>query len=152
MTHRHFISIILILFFNTDQAFACDCLESGTVKTELKRTSLVALVRSIAQDTVEFVDQYGRKDFKWEYKFLVIRKYKGDTTSDTITVSTPYGETACGLFFKINQEYILYGHQWKVIKQKAVRLPDNTFETTSCTRTKAFDAKEEEAIKVTLKE
>lgn len=152
MTHRHFISVILVLFFSTVQTFACDCLESGTVKTEVKRSGLVAVVRTIVQDTIEFVDQYGRKDFKWEYKFLVIRKYKGDITSDTISVSTPYGETACGLFFKLNQEYILYGHQWKVIKQKAMRLPDNTFETTSCTRTRAVDAKEEEAIKAALKE
>lgn len=111
MNLKYLILIILVHFCTIDKTIACDCLESGTVKTEAKRSNLVALVRTISQDTIKFINQYHRIDYKLEYRFLVIRKYKREIVSDTIIVSTPYGETACGFHFKINQKYILYGYE-----------------------------------------
>lgn len=143
---------LTFILLNINKFIACDCLESGDVKTEVKRASLVAVVKTISQDTIKFTNEYGSIDYNWEYKFLVVRKYKGKITSDTIIVSTPYGETACGFFFKINHEYILYGTKWAKVKQKAVLLPDNHFKTTICTRTKEVEPDEEAAIKAASKE
>jgi hypothetical protein len=145
-------TIVLVLVCSCGQTRACDCLATGSVKTEVRRSNLVAVVRTIAQDTVKFTNHYGRSDYKWEYTFLVIRKYKGDISSDTIHVSTPYGETACGFFFKINQEYMLYGYNSMLVRQKVVKLPENNFKTSSCSRTKGVDAQEEAAIITALKE
>lgn len=149
---RTLIFFTLLVLLNIPQTFACDCLDAGGVTSEVKRNSIVAVVRTISQDTVQFTDEFGHIDYKWEYKFVVLRKYKGQTTSDTIFVSSPYGETACGFFFKINHEYILYGTRWTSVKRKPVQLPDNHFTTTICTRTKAIDLKEEAAIKAATKE
>jgi len=153
MKNSIYFLIFFLLSFST--VIGCDCLEPGSVKTELKRASAVMLAKVLSHDTVptdttiSFMAGHGY----WRFKVLLKEKYTGSFSSDTITIMTPIDERSCGIQFKIGQDYIIYGSAWTKSKKtgKPIKLLENVFWTSNCSRTKEFDKFEHDEIKKTLR-
>lgn len=74
---------------------------------------------------------------------LVTNKYKLEELTDTLEIYTIWGETVCGVNFKLNQAYIVYGF---------FRVDDEikegiSFWTNLCTRTQEFGKKESKMLR-----
>lgn len=133
-------------------ALGCDCIDPGSVKTEVKAYALVITAKALSKTPVGSAEQKRQLWSEVKFRFLVTRKFKGNITSDTITIITPESESACGVEFEIGKEYIIYASSRAMDQQtrKPYQLPQNEFKTTLCSRTKELNPFEVEEIRKAL--
>lgn len=124
---------------------ACTCVGESTVKGELKANDLVVVGRVIDQEKVSIEDStwllgrdsVGRNRYfvfqKMHYRIVVTEKFKGEYTSDTLTIVTGLGGGDCGYRMIVGQSYIVYGY--KRISERGNRKATNIYETSICSRT-----------------
>lgn len=119
--------IVILLLACSGKAFACSCIEPGSVEEEMKRVDVVFAGTVISKKIVG--------DFQVEYWFKVEAVYKGVTTVKNVKVTTGIGGGDCGYNFTKGERYIVYG--W--VEGKAI-------DTNICTRTKNYDIDEEKEL------
>ncbi len=130
-------NVFLIFVFTLttifNEALSCSCGPKHSVKKEIESSEAVIVGQVISKDLTQQTEA--------RYKILVTVKYKGQLTSDTITIVTGIGGGDCGYIFETGKLYIIYA-----LKSGSVN-SENTFSTNSCMRTMRYDEKEIESIK-----
>lgn len=123
---------------------ACTCIGESTVKSELKSHDLVVVGRVIAKERVSEEDStwlLGRDSTgdnrffvfqKMHYQLVVTEKFKGEYTSDTLTIVTGLGGGDCGYWMIVGQSYVIYGRKRE--SERGGRNPTNIYETSICSR------------------
>ena len=140
--------LLLILYFIVvNSALACSCAkidttEAALVEKELKYSDYITKGVVIKKDTAYYTSFEGGErvtDSKIGYaRYLVTLKIssyfvsKGELTSDTILIETPISSAACGYYFLLGYEYIVYGRATKTdtSENKWIKI-----KTDMCTRT-----------------
>jgi hypothetical protein len=177
-----FTSILTVLFLGlSGQIYACQCASTGTIKESLASADGVIYGKVIERELVSFaetlkpdkansirdkIENEKRSANSFDYKQIVkidiqvIEIFKGEITSDTVTIFTPEGGPSCGFSFELNKEYIIYGkiksHTYSFFLNEPEKLDniekENCYWTNRCTRTTAFNEAELEGLKVLKKE
>ncbi len=127
--------MIIVFLLNSflNEALSCSCGPKHSVKKEIEYSEAVILGQVISKDLTQPTEA--------RYKILVTVKYKGQLSSDTITIVTGVGGGDCGYVFEIGKLYIIYAFKPGSVSSK------NIFSTNACTRTMRYDEKEIESIK-----
>ncbi|MBO9703144.1 MAG: TonB family protein [Sporocytophaga sp.] len=132
---------ILILSIVSSEILACNCVETNTVKDEIKNSDAILVGRIIERDPVELYDSIPALKFK----LVVDAFYKGQLTNDTVLIFTGANSVACGYEFEKGFKYIIYANNHKVKelnKKQENFAPKNIFYTTNCSRTRLHDMTE----------
>ena len=138
----------------TTKVYACDCKEEKSVKEEFKLSKSVISGRVISREEVVVTDKTIEKSTEnsrngrliVKYTFLISEKYKGEFSSDTISVYTGIGERDCGVQFEIGENYIVYGIDG-IYNDRIFTNKENSLWTINCLRTRKYEKKEIEQIK-----
>jgi len=168
MTMKTFFIIILFQLWTTT-VFCCSCEGESTVKESIDGSNIVVSAVVISQTITDDLKQFAiiqgdTTDFMYKLlkypsrvvKLKTITLYKGQVSSDTITIITPPHGASCGVYFEIGKQYIIYGTTQDEINhsQKFVRKStnNNIYWTNSCTRTTpSYKDEEAEILKLTKK-
>ena len=165
MTIKHISIISFFVLLQTMNSVACDCFKTKSVKESIKQADMVVSAKVISKqmwyyDNIQDTGLYTTNaspgnniERQSRYKVAIVEWFKGNSTSNTITITTPYDDSACGFDFKIGESYIIYGssnitvgEDWKTGDYKHKKLRD-IFETNACTRTVPTSKKEIAEIK-----
>lgn len=153
------ILIIIILFIAfTTKVYACDCKGKKSVKEEFKLSKSVISGRVISREEVVVTDTTIEKSTKnsrngrliVKYTFLISEKYKGEFSSNTITIYTGIGESDCGFQFELGGNYIVYGIDG-IYNDRIFTDKESSLWTINCLRTRKYEKKEIEQIKIESK-
>ena len=150
--------MILTIFILTSisrQLLACNCQGERTVQEEMKYADAVLLGTVISKELTTQTDSAIIKAMTTgsslmptlaKYSLLVEYVYKGQITSDTITIFTGLGGGDCGVRFEIGKRYIVYGKSETYFGElfSEFQFPKgvNIFWTHTCMRTNLFRQKE----------
>lgn len=165
-----FKTIICILLFQLSATtlICCECEGESTVKSSFEGSdivvSAVVISQTVTSDLNKFTTIEGDttiafyKFFKYPsrvVKLKITNLFKGQVSSDTITIITPPNGAGCGVYFETGKQYIIYGtiidevYFTDKFKRKST---NNTYWTHSCTRTMPwYQNEEDEIIKLTKK-
>jgi hypothetical protein len=155
------IAAVMIVSCN---CFACDCKGNSILSKSIKTANVIfsgtVISTSVTTnyDSLEIVaaSNLEASDINWRevpsavIKIKVQKVYRGKATSDTITVITPAEVSGCGYSFKLNKKYIVYAYSsfnfggTAIVRSK--RLKKSKLFTHLCTRTQAWNSKEENEI------
>jgi len=161
MTKTLFIFTLLLTW--TSKISACTCKGESTVKGSVDNSELVVSATVISQTVTADLSKYiiiqgDTTNYKYKlYKFssrvvkLKVNKlFKGQLTSDTLTIITPPNSAGCGVYFEAGKKYIIYGSTTdevtrsnNLVRQSADK---NTYWTNKCTRTNHWCEGEETEI------
>ncbi|MBB6237126.1 hypothetical protein HDC90_001744 [Pedobacter sp. AK013] len=162
--------IILFLCLINIPAIACSCYElttkeaisnarivfKGKVISKVLTHDLSALSTIKTSDTTNINYLMTQRLLMAVIKIKINKRYKGKTTSDTVTVITPNNGASCGFNFIIGNEYIVYATNYDATFRSSKferRSKDiNTYWTNLCSRTMLSDQSEENQIKKILRE
>lgn len=155
---------IILMFVGIVNSFACSCEGESNVSESLAYSDVVfsGQVISISVNTnydslgVVLTGDSSKMMYNWrEYptyvvKFKVDRIFKGEITTDTITILTPPSGAACGYRFKFGEKYIVYSTLYDELLStnnlKRRTFDNKTFWTHLCTRTQIWNVTEENEI------
>lgn len=167
MTTRHHKNIILTIFLilvGIINSFACRCEGGGTVAGGVKYADIVFSGQVISRTLTTNYDSLGivatgdtgKINFNWRefptavIKIKVDRIFKGQMVSDTLTILTPPYGASCGYRFQVGEKYIVYAtivdEMLMTNKLKRRTFDNKTFWTHQCTRTRNWNAIEENEI------
>lgn len=150
------------LYFLTITSWACSCAGKPDLKKSIEGSAIVVsavvLSETIEADLQQFsVIEGDTNDIDYKFnnypskvvRLKVTKVFKGQVSSDTITVITAPDGAACGVHFQTGKQYIIYG-QAEVnasanAKRKAIN--NNVYWTHLCTRTGQWKKEEESEIK-----
>ncbi len=154
----------LIFGLTSKTALACSCVGQNTVKDEYRSSDIVISGQVISTTKEYFPDSASIKEMvalgipadkldkrlNGHYLTKVLIKvetvFKGQTTSDTLTIYTGMGGGDCGFRFKIDQKYIVYGDTKSPFggssKDKNFPNGQNVCWTNICTRTQEHNQTE----------
>jgi hypothetical protein len=139
------------------------------VKGNVEGSNLVVSATVISQTLTADLSNYviiqgDTADFEYKFfkypsrvvKLKVTKLFKGQMTSDTLTIITPPNGAACGVHFEIGKQYIIYGTTEDEINRSnnLVRKSanNNIYWTHQCSRTGPWHLDEEtEILKLTKK-
>ncbi|QNK78306.1 hypothetical protein H7F37_04255 [Winogradskyella sp. PAMC22761] len=153
---KNSILIIIMLFTAfTTKVYACDCKGEKSVKEEFKLSKSVVSGRVISREEVVVTKETIEKSTKdsrngrliVKYTFLISEKYKGEFSSNTITIYTGIGERDCGVQFEIGENYIVYGIDG-IYNDRIFTDKESSLWTINCLRTRKYEKKEIEQIKI----
>ena len=145
MKKTFFLSTIL-LFISVSQIYACSCAESS-IKKAFRNSDIIftgkvvdinekIMTDSIPLDNGEF---YSREYKHVEFKFKIISLIKGEKLTEFITVTTSGNEAACGNYFDLHSEHLVYSY--------LDNFNSESYLTTSiCTRTKELNRTDKKEI------
>jgi hypothetical protein len=152
------ITTILTIFILTsisEQLFACSCQGERTVQEEVKYADAVFVGTVISKELTMKTDSAIMRAMTTgnspmptvaKYSLLVEYIYKGEITSDTITIFTGLGGGDCGVRFEIGEKYIVYGKSETYFGGlfSEFQFPKgvNIFWTHTCMRTNLFRQEE----------
>ena len=139
----------------TTEVYACDCKGEKSVKEEFILSKSVISGRVISREEVIVTDKTIEKSTKnsrngkliLKYTFLISEKYKGEFSTDTIAIYTGIGESDCGVQFEIGENYIVYGIDG-IYKDRIFTDKESSLWTINCLRTRKYEKKEIELIKI----
>ena len=165
-----YLATIFILQFCTTAILSCNCgNEISTVKDNINYSDIVVsgivLSQTVTADLKAFAtvvgdtNDYHYKLTKYPLKIVrlkIVTLFKGQVSSDTLTIITAVNGAGCGVRFEIGKHYIIYGTNKDsfIRSDKLIRksLNNNVYWTHSCTRTAPWYCDEEsEIIKQTKK-
>lgn len=163
---KKFLTILGILLFGltSNTVFACSCIGESTVEGAYKSSDIV-ISGQVISTTEEYLpdsasikemialgipaDKLDKRLNGYYLKNVLIkvdRVFKGQTTSDTLTIYTGMGGGDCGYRFKAGQKYIIYGDTKSYLADfsKNQDLPKgrNIYWTNICTRTQEHNRNE----------
>ncbi|AFM04558.1 hypothetical protein Fleli_2179 [Bernardetia litoralis DSM 6794] len=153
---KNSILIIIVLFTAfSSKVYACDCKGEKLVKEEFELSKSVISGRVISREEVIVTDTTIEKNTEnirngrliVKYTFLISEKYKGKFSSDTIAIYTGIGERDCGVQFEIGENYIVYGIDG-IYKDRVFTDKESSLWTINCLRTRKYNKKEIEQIKI----
>ena len=148
-----YLAIIFILQFYSTTILSCNCgNEFPTVKDNIKYSdivvSAVVLSQTVTSDFSSFAtiegdtNDYHYKLTKYPLKIVRLKittLFKGQVSSDTLTIFTAINGAGCGVRFEIGKQYIIYGTNRDsfIRSDKLFRksLNNNVYWTHSCTLT-----------------
>ncbi|MCW8897355.1 MAG: hypothetical protein OQJ96_08055 [Flavobacteriales bacterium] len=160
------VTILGILFFDltSQKATACSCVGESTVKGEYKSADIVVTGQIISIETEWFIDSTRIKEMielgfsadsldkkltNYYLKKVLVKVdniYKGNTTTDTLTIYTGMGGGDCGFRFKEGQSYVIYGDIKSYFgdfnKEQEFPKGQDLYWTNICTRTQEYNRKE----------
>ncbi len=158
---RQKLLIILAILLQTNWSAACSCVGESTVKESIKTSDLVAVGIVISKEFVTVTDseqvrllkpnasEYNSFPYSHtiaKYQVVIGQRFKGQNTTDTITIYTGVGGGDCGNEFIVGNNYILYGSNKTFFGQinNNFEYPNgqNVYWTNICTRTQLFNDKE----------
>ncbi len=156
---KRLITIIIILTYG-NCLIACSCWGESSVKQAIKNSDAVITGTILSKETVVVIDSTIIKLFKDDtlshdlfkvytakYRFEVESIYKGKFSTDTLTIYTGVGGGDCGNRFAIGGKYIIYGNKNTYFQFVGSPTKEkDVLWTNICTRTRAFNLKEIEAI------
>jgi hypothetical protein len=143
---------------------ACSCVGESTVANAVKYADAVFIGTVISKEDITLTDSAILKMFPdnpslrkshmaymtiARYSFVVQKRYKGETTADTIAIYTGLGGGDCGVQFQVNKQYIIYG-QYESYFGSRFPKQENTYWTNICSRTTMYND-EENAVLEKLK-
>ena len=136
-------SLILIFFLiSSTYALSCSCGGVG-IKENFNQSDVIFKGRlkekkeitSIEKTTFNTEIEYKR----YEFKFEVVKKYKGLIKKEPVTIITTAGGADCGNDFKKGKTYLIYSYKSDTKLLSPLLLEEKTDEyltTNLCTRTK----------------
>lgn len=140
------------------EAKACTCMGAGTVENEIKERDAVFVGTIIECQEISIYDTLGpNTTIGWtEMKYTIVLEtvYRGRQFSDTAYIFTGSGGGDCGFIFQIGQKYIVYANHLQGAEgyvDQRVMDKKSVFSTDICTRTRAYDAHEINAIEKQLR-
>ena len=164
------ITLLLIVFFNLGQSFACSC-NFLTVEEAVNYTPIIfrgkvsSIVKVPVSETFQlgniekFRDKLIKNKAEWFMKRETIYRvefeqcvfFKGEENKKNITVYTPISGATCGYRFEIDETYIVYSDYNNFFSNTLtmhdmwdVKAQPNQFWTNLCTRN---TTEEERALK-----
>ncbi len=161
--------IIACLFFVLSPffmgLFACNCNAGGSLETSVKSADVIVKAKIISisysdrLDTLNVVPEGDPKNVfskYWRfqvkiYRAVVMKNYKGEISSDTISIVTGINGAACGIGMGINREYLVYGFKKDYLGFSSVQrraTDDRLIWTNNCTRTWDYSDSESNDIVV----
>ncbi|WP_052600280.1 hypothetical protein [Aureispira sp. CCB-QB1] len=152
--------LLLLLFplFFSHQATGCSCFGTAIIKKEIKKSKIVITgkVASIERVYIKFedLDEFEKIDstfsgiFLNKVTFQVNSIYKGKRKMKTITIYTGIGGGDCGINFKKDIDYIIYGSREipDYSKEFNTKNLKNSFWTDICTRSQELNKNEIQKI------
>ncbi|WP_298762029.1 hypothetical protein [uncultured Psychroserpens sp.] len=151
------LTLIIIVLFTTFSAkiYACDCKAEKSIKEEFKLSKSVISGLVISREEVVVTEtniqkskeSIGNGRLVAKYTFLISEIYKGKFSSDTISVYTGIGGRDCGVEFEIGEKYIVYGIDG-VYNDRIFTDNESSLWTINCLRTRKYEKKEIEQIKI----
>jgi hypothetical protein len=168
MKARIKILILLLSVIISNQAIACDCIIINSVEKEFNKSDYVLTGKVLSVSFIQILENGNNpqiltskflKEFDIfkgrilaEYRIEVIEIYKGKKRIKEINIYTGRnGGGDCGYYFKIGEKYLIYSFEdsWEVkLFGEHSRKYKNILYTDICTRTKIFNKKEIEEIKL----
>ncbi len=166
---KNLVLIVVLTFVNLQSSIACTCGPEETISAAVKYYDVIFSGQVISvsyetnQDSIGYLIIGDTSNFnpKWiisptaVIKIKLDKTYKGQLTTDTITILTPMGGGSCGYDFSIGRKYIVYATiydelvVYSQVKKRSIN--NNTFWTNECTRTREWNLTEEnEIIKETI--
>lgn len=164
------ILIIALFIFSISKSIACGCKDPLSVEEAYKYTEAIIHGRVVKKTFVSFestinpekidalrssLQEDNQKLAMLESKFIielqveVLKVFKGNLVSDTITLYTSRNGASCGFTrFEEGQDFIIYAssksHMFWIFdsKSKDALEKKNTLWTNHCTRTKKFSESE----------
>jgi hypothetical protein len=152
-----FILIVFLLASAGNSLFACTCLGPISVEQGVKESDAVFVGQIISREMIEdsTIQIYGDtsryiiKELRAKYKVVVLEKFKGNFTQDTLTIITGLGDADCGYQFIVGKKFIIYAYKQYIGR---VNQAPATYETDICTRTTGYNEREVEAIRKVIKQ
>jgi hypothetical protein len=155
--------LVILLQLWATTLLCCDCKEPGTVKQSIESSNIVvsgtvisiALTANLNNYIVIQGDTSDNKYKRLKYpskvvKLKVTTLFKGQITSDTLTIITPSSGAGCGANFELGKQYIIYGTNEDHINYstnfKCKAKDNNVYWTHLCTRTTSWSKDEETEI------
>lgn len=154
----------MIFGLTCEPVFACSCVGESTVESAYNRSDIVVSGQVISTKDEYHPDSASIKEMitlgipadkldkrlnGHSLKKVLIKVdtvFKGQTTSDTLTIFTGVGGGDCGYRFKAGQKYIIYGNTKSYFGNfsKNQDVPDgqNVYWTNICTRTQEYNQNE----------
>lgn len=141
----------------------CSCKGTGTVKKSVEHADLVVSavvlsqtltsdLRGVAIIQGDTTDQSYRF-FKYPsrvVKLKVVKLFKGEMVSDTLTIITALNGAACGVYFEVGRQYIVYGtSEDELVRSNnlvRVSVDKSVYWTHKCSRTGTWSAEEEQEL------
>lgn len=162
------LTILISFILLTSNIYACKCgnipnvtesvnhsdiVFSGQVISKIRTSDYKSKITSVGDTTSVY-----HKMTYYPMHLIKIRTtkiYKGQTSSDTITIITGPNSASCGFNFEVGRNYIVYGfNSNKTISSNkySIKTNDNkTYWTHQCSRTDYFSLKEESDILLVTK-
>ena len=154
----------LLLVIAVQVSFACNCDRDGTIQTNVESAAVVLKVQIVELAITANLDSIDitiegdttKSTFKpWNfpvrvYKAIVIKSYKGQMATDTVSIITGINGAACGVTLKENETYLLYGtfkdymNRFSNVRRYSVK--KESIWTNNCTRTWKFTETEEKEV------
>ena len=156
--------ITLLCLTGVLTSFACNCYNDGTIKANVKTADVVLKVhilklkitRNLDSIDVTVEGDTAKSNVKpWKspvkvYKAIVMKSYKGQMATDTISIITGINGAECGVSLKENETYLLYGtfDDYKNVISNIRRYSVNkeSIWTNNCPRTLKFTESEEKEV------
>lgn len=158
------ILITLLYLIAVHASFACNCDSDGTIKSNVKSADVVLKVQILELKITANLDSIdvmiegdtAKSNFKpWNYpvkvyKAIVMKSYKGQMATDTISIITGINGAACGVPLKENETYLLYGtfddyvNGFSNVRRYSVK--KESIWTNNCSRTWEFTETEEKEV------
>lgn len=150
--NRAILTILIILtslYFNRYNA--CSCIGESSLKKSIKNSDVI--FNGITLNKKEFEINLNlnskRKPYyitKVEYTFLIVNKFKGIDTKDTIKIITGVGNGDCGIEFMLGREYLVFAKYSNKYFQGGEIVSPFIY-TDVCSRTKLSNKKEIKKIR-----
>lgn len=157
---RAIVTIFTLLLLSTfsSQLFACFCVGQRTVQEEIKSSDALIVGTVLKKEIVTLTDSTSYPEDSTinfsglnqmivaRYDVLVEDIYKGNITTDTITIYSGLGGRSCGVNFEVGKKYIIYGELETYFGQtnNDIHFPkgENNYWTYNCLRTTSYYDKE----------
>lgn len=151
--------LLFIVFFSHPFVQACDCIPK-TIEEAYESSDMIVKGSVLTINRVErkvsdaYVDSFQKlRDQLFfrdagmiEYKILVLKRYKGFTSGDTIKVRT-FAPSNCHLQLDTGKIYIVYVKNIRYLQTlNDLTIDANTFQSTRCSRTSEYSLNEEQAL------
>ena len=151
-----FIVLIFLILIQDHYVKACSCGKINSVKEEIITSAFVGIGKIL--EIEQFSSQNARivndsiKTFDLiKYDVLISETFKGQITTDTITVFSGLGYTDCGINLEKDQIYVIYGDMKYINSRSDYPEGNNIFWTNICKRTVLSNKKEISKIERQLK-
>jgi|SRR5690554_3810575 len=150
-------NIIIFVLILPISSIACTCNGVNEIKEEIKSVDIVIVATAISNEYVQIVDSSLSSSSKYiflqKYVFVVEEQYKGRIKSDTVTIYTGPSIASCGVKFKLDEKYIIYGFKKSYYPKSMLKESPkgkNIFWAHRCTRTQPLSVEESIKIKEVL--